>query len=268
MSELFIFLNNFSFSQVITLTITFSIIVFIFLYFLKRVMNSSNFKINMKTGEINNKSREEQESVLFKKFLKDVYLIVNKTMELNSRKEYLYLIERVTTQSNIASDYIKRKRAKMQKMFFDRLDKKLKEQGKNTDNITTHKDYLTYTILLDVLFYDTKSILEQVINEEGYIQADILSIDFKEYIQNKIEIIINNDNNILNQYYINVDTLTRTEVYKIYRENEDYFRNSLNDMFYDMKHTNDKYLKTVQGLDRYLRNYIETYISKGPEAAL
>lgn len=269
MSDFFTFLNSFSFEQVITLTITFSVILFIFLYFLRRVMSSSNFKINMKTGEINNKRKEENpEEQNFKKFLKDVYLIVNKTIEINSTKEYVYLRERVKTQNNIAADYIKKKRAKMEKLFLDRLDEKLRKENKSIDNLTTHKDFMTYTILLEILFHETNSILYQVIDEEAYIDGDISSINFKEYVQNKIELIINNDNNILNQYYVNVEVITRTEVYKIYRENEDFFRNSLNDMLYDMKQANDRYIKKVNDLDHKLKNYIETYINEGAEAAL
>jgi hypothetical protein len=265
-----------TFTQIMIFTGVVSIILTIFLWYLKKIFaRAENFDLNIKNGilsglpDINLKSSknqqqtQEQKNEAKRRFISDVSFIIKEVVEYENRKQYLDLKERFETQLNSAKDYIERERGILRKEFFDLLEKRLAASGEDTGNIASNNDFIIYEAILNFTYYEVYNIIRDVVHEEEFIYTDINSIAFKEYIDNKIQGIINKEHDILNKYYVCYKYLSRTDVYKFYREKETCVKNILRNMFYDMKQNSDLYEKEVNNITKKINDYLINYFKRG-----
>lgn len=267
-------LENFTFPQILVLTGFISIILIIFLWYIRKIFSDSNVSFDLKSGilsglpDISLKQNDKKDSMKEqwdkrRKFVSDVSLIIKEIVDYEKRKRYLDLTEKFETQLNSANDYIEKERGLLRKLFLDLLDKRLRKNKKDVGNIASHNDSIIFELVINYIYYETYNIIRKVVHEEEYIKADINSIAFKEYVDNKIQGIINSENDILNKYYVCYKYVSRTDIYKIYRNNEHIIRNILRDMFYDMKQNNDKYMKEINNITNKINNYLIDYFKRG-----
>ena len=268
--------ENFTFEQIMIFTGDVFIILTIFLWYLKKIFTGvENFDIDIKNGilsglpDINLKSNknqqqtQEQKNEVKKRFRSDVSFIIKEIVEYEQKRHYLDLKERFETELNSAKDYIERERGILRKEFFDLLEKRLVASGEDTGNIASNNDFIIYEAILNLTYYEVYNIIRDVVHEEEFIYTDINSIAFKEYIDNKIQGIINKEHDILNKYYVCYKYLSRTDVYKFYREKEMCVKNILRNMFYDMKQNSDLYEKEINNIDKKIENYLNDYFKRG-----
>jgi hypothetical protein len=269
-------LENFTFTQILIYTGVISTILIIFLWYLKKIFTSAgNFDLNIKNGILsgfpdinlkNNKNQQqtqEQKEETKRRFISDVSFIIKEVVEYEQRRQYLDLKERFETQLNSAKDYIERERGILRKEFFNLLENRMQENGNNTGNIASNSDFIIYEAILNLTYYEIYNIIRGVVHEEEYINADINSISFKEYINNKIQGIINREHDILNKYYVCYKYLSRTDIYKFYREKENEIKNIFCSMFYDMKQNSDLYEKQVNNIYKKINDYLIDYFKRG-----
>lgn len=271
--------ENLTVQQTIIITGFLFIVLMFTLFFIKSLLKDSSIDFNMDTGILSSipsinlssekkKDCKEEKEHLKRNFRNDIQVIINEIIELNERKEYIELIEKYETQLNSAKDYIEKERSLIKKIFLDYFDKKTKKQGQEIGNLASHNDYIVFECVLDIIYFELYKVIRGIVHEEEYVNADPNSIAFNEYINNKIQVLINKEVNILNRKYICFYEVTRTELYKLYKENEDYVRNIFREMFYDMKQSNDLYCKEIRNINSKIKEYPNDYLKRGISSTL
>jgi hypothetical protein len=257
------YLAEFSYLQLILFIIFFIIAFIIFLHNFLKLLKNNKLIFNYKEGTLSTEKDKEEIESDATDYIKDIYILINKTKEISYKQKELET-NCPELQLNLAINYIKQKNSLLERLFLNLLDEKLTQKNENDGNITSHKDFILYSLILEILeIKNTILIKKYIMTDEIYKNHSINSIDFKESIKNFALNLIKEDIKILNKYYLINKEVSRSEVYKENKKKEQILIKIIINMIRTLKETLEENKKEIKELNKELNDYIKDYLDNG-----
>jgi len=239
--------NNLSFGQTVILFSMFIIPIGVLLA-LFGIKSGIKLGRNFQIGGIKNTGVSAQ----------DLVLIINETADICIKKSEIQFKELLRSQMNYAEQRLIHLKGLKQSIYLTLLSNHLEDKSEK-NNVTSHKDYQYYSILLSTSTQDTLDILRSAFKENNF---ECLAIsDFELYIKNKVDLIEQRNTDLLNVTHNNM-TVTRVELYEANKSAYHKFLECYKDIFYKSIDIYKRKHAEMDKLDKELENFIELITNK------
>lgn len=205
-------LSTFSLIEVIILLIIASILVILLAFVLLKIFSRTPFSITGKGMSISfmketEKCREDIDKL--KIIINEIPMIINKITELSNKQSIINYVDKIRESMNTSEDALIVVRQIREKDFLDELEKRMDV----IDDITLQEDFKMYSFLIEIV---SKSILDRLrilCRENGF--NKMTSDEFSRYANNKIDIFLQIETDLLNDFYSGRRLIIRPELYKM-----------------------------------------------------
>ncbi len=188
------------------------------------------------------------------KNVSDIILVIHKVVEVGEKVFSIKYIDLMKEQMVYCENRAIVLRGVIQKVFLGALSDLLKSQGKEVDDLISHRDYKYYSLCLDKLFSTILAYIKASLGENHY--TDIPEVDFDRYASEKCDTIIQISTDLLNSAYDGHE-LTRPMLYQANMQSIQEMRSLTYDMFLNARRISQEKKKLIEALEMERDKYIE-----------
>ena len=250
-------LSTFSLIEAIVLLVIIVILVIFLAFVLLKLFSKTPFSITGKGVNISfmketEKCREDIDRL--KSYMYDIPIIIGKITELSNKKAIITHVEKTRESMNTAEDALIVIRQIREKDFLDELEKRMD----NIDDITLQEDFKMYSFLIEIVSKNILDRLRIICRENGF--NKMTSDEFSKYANNKIDIFLQIETDLLNNFYSGKRLIIRPELYKMSEISNHRIREKYMSLFNALRIISIKKEEAISTLDKEIKEIADKYV--------